>query len=320
LTEAAVDALNNLDHPAVDSDLAADEKRLDQVTNILEKKEAGRPITSEDYLVLDRLIKDVEGRIIAQRAEVYAEVRRQRAEIRRQIPEAAWHLELGELDLPGRIHNLLLDNEIETVGDVLLTLEIDEKRFLDFRGFSDEMLETLKEYVAAFDMPELVEVVEGEPAVEVEAILEGEAEAAVVEEEVDVDVVEEADVEAVEVEAVEVEDLVAAEEEALDEEESVEEEESLEEEVEEEEVVSDIDDLSRSIFEPQVQEKPKKKGKIVVVTTGKEEEEEDDDKGVSRRGRSYVYDDKVGEVVVKRKRKDSRRRSDWDDFDEDLID
>jgi transcription termination/antitermination protein NusA len=318
LTEAAVDALNNLDHPVVDPALVADEKRLEQVGNILDKKEAGRPITSEDYLVLDRLIRDVEGRIIAQRAELYAEVRRQRAEIRKQIPEAAWQLDLGELDLPGRIHNLLLDNEIETVGDVLLTLEIDEKRFLEFRGFSDEMLETLKEYVAAFDMPELEDVGEGEgePTVEIEAEALGEGEPEVVtEEEFDVDAVEEQDAE-----AVEIEDMAVAEEEIIDEA-GLDEEEALDEEEGEEELgVSDIDDLSRSIFEPQVQEKPKKKGKIVVVTTGKEEEEEEEDKSTSRRGRSYVYDDKVGEVVVKRKRKGSRRRSDWDDFDEELID
>jgi N utilization substance protein A len=316
LTEAAVDALTNLDHPVVDPALVADEKRLEQVGNILDKKEAGRPITSEDYLVLDRLIRDVEGRIIAQRAEVYAEVRRQRAEIRKQIPEIAWQLDLGELDLPGRIHNLLLDNEIETVGGVLLTLEIDEKRFLEFRGFSDEMLETLKEYVAAFNLPELVEAVEGEPAVEIEAesMVEEEPEAVVIEEELDVEAVEEQDAD-----AVEMVDIADIEEEIFDEE-ALDEEALDEEEDEEEVVVSDIDDLSRSIFEPQVQEKPKKKGKIVVVTTGKEEEEEEEDKSTSRRGRSYVYDDNVGEVVVKRKRKGSRRRSDWDDFDEDLID
>ena len=78
--------------------------------------------------MLDRLVSDVEGRIIAERAEAYAEVRRQRAEMRKQIPEIAWQLDLEELDLPGRIHNLLLDNEIETVGDVLLILEIGEER------------------------------------------------------------------------------------------------------------------------------------------------------------------------------------------------
>jgi N utilization substance protein A len=312
LTEAAVDALDHLDHPAVDPALAADEKRLEQVRNILEKKEAGRPITSEDYLVLDRLIRDVEGRIIAQRAEVHAEVRRQRAEIRKQIPDAAWQLDLEELDLPGRIHNLLLDNEIETVGDVLLILEIDERRFLEFRGFSDEMLETLKEYIDAFEMPESGPVDE-------EALV---AEAAAVEEEELLDAVEaEAAVE--EVQAEEAEAAVTEEEEEASFEELLDEEEyaAQDEEIEEEETVVDIDDLSKSIFETQVQEPPKKKkGKIVVVTPLSEDDDEEDEKTSARRGRSYVYDEEVGEVVVKRKRKGSRRREDWDDFDDSILD
>lgn len=308
LTEAAVDALTNLDHPAVDPALATDEKRLEQVTNILEKKEMGRPITSEDYMVLDRVIRDVEGRIIARRAEKYAEVRRERAEIRKQIPEVAWLLDLGELDLPGRIHNLLLDNEINTVGDVLLILNIGEERFLEFRGFGDVMLETLKEYVDAFEMPEALAVTEGESAVEpeAEAVLdesEEKPEAVEFEEEVLVDTEEEQ-----ELEAEEIEEPVLDEEEIPDEEEVI----------DEEEAVADIDDLSRSIIEPLVKEAPKKKkGKIVVVTPGVEDDEE---KSSARRGRSYVYDEEVGEVVVKRKRKGSRRRTEWDDFDEDLID
>ena len=66
--------------------------------------------------------------------------------------QSAWKLPLEELDLPGRIHNLLLDNEIETVGDVLLNLEVDDQIFLGYRGFGDKMLETLKEYVAVYQL------------------------------------------------------------------------------------------------------------------------------------------------------------------------
>ncbi len=314
LTEAARDALANLDSPAVDPAILADELRQEQVANIIEKKEMGRPITSEDYMVLDRLVRDVEGRIIAQRAEMYAEVRRQRAEIRKQIPEAAWHLDLEELDLPGRIHNLLLDNEIETVGTVLLMLEIGEEKFLEFRGFDDEMLESLKEYVAAYEIPEVV-LAEGE-----ELAAEAEAEAMIEE------AAEEAAEEALEAEAAEeaLEPEAAAEVEAepeLEEEPAVEEEaEEVEEEIEEEEeIVADIDDLSKSIFERQAEETAKKKKGKVVVVSSTMEEEDDDEKAEARRGRSYVYDEKVGEVVVRRKRKGSRRRGDWEDFDDEDL-
>ena len=310
LTEAAMDALTNLDSPAVDPAIRADEKRQEQVANILEKKEMGRPITSEDYLVLDRLVRDVEGRIIAQRAEAYAEVRRQRAAIRKQIPEAAWSLDLEELDLPGRIHNLLLDNEIETVGAVLMTLEIGEEKFLGFRGFDDEMLQTLKEYVAAYEMPEPAEVEVEEAVAEAEAVVEEAAEEAL-----EAEVAEETEEPlepalSAEMEAeAELEELPPVDEDLDEVEEAV---------TEEEEALTDIDDLSKSIFEQSLEQPVKtKKGKVVVVSPV-EEEEDDDDKG-SRRGRSYVYDEKVGEVVVRRKRKGSRRRDDWVDFDEEDL-
>ena len=71
---------------------------------------------------MDRLVNAVEGNIIAARSVEHEEVRQERAEARKQVPAIAWELPLDELDLPGRIHNLLLDNEIETVGDVLFNL------------------------------------------------------------------------------------------------------------------------------------------------------------------------------------------------------
>ena len=56
----------------------------------------------------------VEGKIIASRAAAFEVERKVRAEARKAIPDQAWQLDLEELDLPGRIHNLLLDAEIET--------------------------------------------------------------------------------------------------------------------------------------------------------------------------------------------------------------
>ncbi len=305
LTEAAKESLDNLDNPSADPAVAQNSVMIEQVQHILEKKEAGRPITAEDYSMLSRLVTGVEGNIVAKRAESHAEFRRERVEMRKRIPAVAWKLPLEELDLPGRIHNLLLDNEIETVGDVLLNLEVDDQIFLEYRGFGDKMLETLKEYVAVYQLPE--DVLE-------EALLEdGELEEVTLEE---VEVVEEVSVDAIE-EAV---DETIAEEETLAVIDKVDEEpivESVEEVVEEEESepVSDIDDLSKSIVDIEPQPEKKKKPSVVVVSpTAKEEETELDDKG-RRRGRQLIFDEKLGAVVVKRKRKGTRGRPQWEDFD-----
>jgi N utilization substance protein A len=308
LTEAAAESLGQLDHEDVDPAITKDEVLVEKAIHVLEKKEQGRPITSEDYQLLARLVAGVEGRIVASRAESHAEVRRELAEARKRIPAMAWKLPLEELDLPGRIHNLLLDNNIETVGDVLLTLDQGDEVFLDFRGFGDKMLETLKEYVAVYQLPDeeiedevTAEVVEEDIVDEVEEVVLEEA----VPEEVTAEIEEEVEVPA----AVEKEQFLEAIEE-LDEEEIVE---------EEEEEIPDIDDLSKSIFDttPEPAKKKKKPSIVVVSSSDRPEDEEADDKADSRRGRQLVFDEEAGEVVIKRKRKRGSGRPEWEDFEAD---
>jgi len=312
LTEAAKESLDNMGDPAADPAIVDDSVFVEQVKHILEKKEAGRPITAEDYSALSRLVAAVEGNMVAKRAESHAEIRRERVEIRKRIPAIAWKLPLEELDLPGRIHNLLLDNEIETVGDILLNLEIDDQIFLKFRGFGDKMLETLKEYVAVYQLPEDVVddalVEDGD----VEEIVTAEMEEAVVEEG-SLDVPEVQIDEAV-VEVVAPEDDSAAIVEEIEEETIIEE---VEEEADEEpsEPISDLDDLSKSIVDSEPKPEKKKKPSVVVVSpTTKVDEDELDEKG-RRRGRRLVFNEDLGEVVIERKRKGSRGRPQWDEFD-----
>ena len=134
LTEAASESLDNLDHPMVDPHIAQDETLQNQVRIILDKKQTGRPITAEDYMTLDRLVAAVEGNIIADRAQQHEVIRKERAEMRKRVPEAAWQQPLDVLDLPGRIHNLLLDTNINTIGDLIYILEMGDDYFLKLRG------------------------------------------------------------------------------------------------------------------------------------------------------------------------------------------
>jgi transcription termination/antitermination protein NusA len=302
LTEAAKESLDNLDDPAADPTIVDNSILIEQAQHVLDKKDAGRPITAEDYAVLSRMVAGVEGNIVAKRAESHAEVRRERAEVRKRIPAVAFKLPLEELDLPGRMHNLLLDNEIETVGDVMLNLEIDDQIFLGFHGLDDKMLESLKEYVAVYQLPANV------PA---EALLE---EADI--EDLALDEIEEEVVTAAPID--EVEDLVAEDVGQVEEETIAEPEEEIKEEEREEEEpdsLSDLDDLSKSIVDIKPEPVKKKKPSVVVVSPSSTEEESELDEKGHRRGRRLIFDEDLGEVVVKRKRKGSRGRPEWEDFD-----
>jgi transcription termination/antitermination protein NusA len=326
LTEAAADSLNQLDDPAVDVEVVADAQFLDQVEQILAKKAAGRPITSEDYRYLNTLVGAVEGRVIEARASKHEAYRLKRSEARKQIPEAAWTLPLDELDLPGRTHNLLLDNNIETVGDVLFTLALGDQLFLSFRGFGEKALEQLKETMANYELPQ-VEVEEAAAVAEAVAeteLVEEEAVDAVVEE-TPSDVVEVAEEEAV-VETAVSEPELAVSEPAAEIDEAVAEEEAVTaleptEIVEEDAFVSPLDDLSQPLIPvPQAEKDKKKKPEVVIVKPSSkqpEQEEEPVDKTRGKKGRQLVYNEKAGEVVVKRKRKGSRRRPDWEEYDAD---
>ena len=330
MTEAASESLFNLDHPAVNTKVTENEELVAHIRQILVKKEQGRPITAEDYMMMDRLVMAVEGQIVASRAAQYDEVRKQRAEAREAVPAAAWDLPLDDLDLPGRIHNLLLDNNIESVGDVLMHMQLGDEVFMAFRGFGDTSLETLKEitaeYLAANPLEEMAAEVEAEETDADELMAEAVAE---VEEVVEADV----DAELVEAEA-EIEADAVAEAPPAEEEletavvEDADEEDEYEED-EDEEVAIDLDDLSQSLVDltpeaPKKKRKKKKKQpKIVVVRTSDESDDDDDDdedeKGRSRKGRRLVYDEDAGEVIVERKRKGSRRRPEWEDYDIDDL-
>jgi N utilization substance protein A len=333
LTEAANESLNNLDHPVVDPRLSRDTQFVEQVQNILAKKQAGRPITAEDYLNLDRLVNQVEGRIIASRAVAFESFRKQRMAARRAVPEEAWQQPLDVLDLPGRVHNLLLDASVETVGDVLLTLAMGDDYFLRLKGLGDKALETVKEHLAAYEAaqgpltvePELVEVEAEAPDEETLLLEEEAAEPELLEEMVEPEtswfiqmpaaaepapVLEDVE-EAAEIVAARGDNGLGVTE--------VEEIEEIEETEEEEEVLPAIEDLSRSlvdVVETAPKEPVKKKPSIVVVRTPAEEkelEEDDASKRKSRKGRHLEYDEKSGEVVVRRKRKDSRRQREWNE-------
>ena len=338
LTEAASESLNSLDHPAVDPRIAQDSLLLTQVANILDKKQTGRPITAEDYQTLDRMVANVEGRIVAQRAQEYEVVRKQRAELRKRVPEAAWQEPLDVLDLPGRIHNLLLDTNVNTVGDLIYILEMGDDYFLKLRGLGEKALETVKDTLAAYQSAQIDAVAAAEAGTgaveaEVSAVLD-EVEPGTVQEEVeealgveDMPVIER---------IVQTEDMVTAVPDIILPEEEAEvsfDDDTLdrmeiagvltldEVEPEVEETLTPIDDLSASIFVEEAKPpkpEPKKKPSVVVVRpTVTEESAEEEAKRKKRKGQPLVYNEELNQVVVDRKRKGGKHPT-WEDEDIDL--
>ena len=337
LTEAASESLNSLDNPVVDPRIAKDELLLTQVRNILDKKQTGRPITAEDYQTLDRMVASVEGRIVAHRAQEYEIVRKQRAELRKRVPEAAWQQPLDVLDLPGRIHNLLLDTNVNTVGDLIYILEMGDDYFLKLRGLGEKALETVKDTLSAYQSAQIDAVAAAEAA-EIDQEAEAEAVEAIAPSDEQAEVEEELGVEELPVieRIVQTEDMVTAVPDIILPEEEGEvsfDDETLdrmeiagvlsldEVEPEVEETLTPIDDLSASIFVEEVKPpkpEPKKKPPVVVVRpVVTEESAEEEAKRKKRKGQPLVYNEELNQVVVDRKRKGGKHPT-WEDEDIDL--
>jgi transcription termination/antitermination protein NusA len=317
LTEAADESLRNLNNKAADQAIVRNKDIVGQVELVLAKKEANRPITSEDYMILNRLVSGVEGRITAVRAKDYDKTNKARAEARKDVPAYAWNVPLDELELSTRVRGLLTGNYIRTLGDILMFIILGEDTLLEIPGFGQKAFDEVKTAVEHYTPPEPVEIVEvdvgiddGELPIEsTDSIDEIEA----VEEEPQV--IPEAGVALDEaVEPIELKEI--AEPELADK--------IIPEEVEAEEPaapIPDIDDLGVSLVDvTEVKEQPKKK-KIVVVSPEKAQalEPSEVDK-TGRLKRELVFDEQQGKVVAKHKRKSGRRRPEWEEFDDIEVD
>ena len=151
VSEAARDALDKLYRAEEFADiLAAERDILEEVEAILEKKEAGRPLTPEEYHTLAQFVDRVERGMMAQlRARREAEAAAL-AELRRGIPEAAFDTPLDMLGLTPRLIMTLTEAGYHSVGDLILALRRDRDAILALQGVGPRTMEAIEQAVEAY--------------------------------------------------------------------------------------------------------------------------------------------------------------------------
>jgi N utilization substance protein A len=207
---------------------------------------------------------------------------------------------LETLDLSKRVYNCLTKAGITDLKQLLEKLNQGDEEMLAIPGFGPKSLAEVREklQIASLALTETVEEKEPEPVEEVSPLVETElAEEALVEEAIVVEaeeeaepapvLVEEAPEEEVEVKVVEPE-AAAGEEASVPPDESPE---TIEAEPEEE-----VLEFAEGEEEEELVDKPKKK------------------KRKDPRKRTLVYDEEMGEVIAKRRRKPGRRVEDWEKY------
>lgn len=171
LPEAVSDVLNKLQSdaeyvPYADREAA----NLPQIEDIMAKKAQGRPVTPEEYQVLNQFVDRVERSVLEVRQKERKEAAEERKAIVAAIPQEAFEAPIEELEISQRICTLLRENGIESIGDLMLQMELDSDKVLAMQGIGPKAMEDITAALEGlvFEAPQ-------EP--EVEAVAEAEAEA-----------------------------------------------------------------------------------------------------------------------------------------------
>ena len=285
ITEAASDALLLIQEEHL-AELAEQQvEMIESIERIIEKKEASRPIMPEDYQLLAQFTGIVENHRLELLQDERQAIEAKREAAREQVPPNAYLFPLDETSLPLHIYNILTEGGYKTFGDLMEQMLFDEERLLKLNAFGEEQLDIVKDILATDEIPE--PVVEEEPVVELQEEVEEEVVEDVVDEvqEVEAETVEGPDATSVEAEATASVKQAQAPAERVDDE-PFEEEEKLE----------------------------------VILGSGDEVDDALIKERDKTRRRQLVFDEEIGEVVSKRRRKASRQRADWGDIDIDSLD
>lgn len=174
LTEAAGDALTKLkSDEELQAMLNTAVEAVPQVEEVLAKKAEGRPITPEEFHVLEQFVDRVERRMILAKEEASRVEDERLAAIRADIPAVAFSMPLSDVtEIKEHVFNILTEAGYETVGQLMFDLKTDQNKVLGLAGIGAKAIQNIEESLAALTFPEPApapEVDESTPAAEVVA-------------------------------------------------------------------------------------------------------------------------------------------------------
>jgi len=145
LPEAASDALEKLLTDPSYADMAASEDTIiPQVETILAKKAEGRAVTPEEYHLITQFVDRVERGLIRQRESEVAAAQEEIQRVRANIPTAAFETPIDEFEISDRVYAVISETGLQTVGDLLLQLALDEDSLWKLSGMGPKAMQELK--------------------------------------------------------------------------------------------------------------------------------------------------------------------------------
>jgi N utilization substance protein A len=172
LPEAATDALFKIQNdPLYASMVESETPNIPPVEAVLAKKAEGRPVTPEEYTILNQFVDRVERGLLRQRqAEKQAEDERQRLATA-NIPPAAFEMPLEQFEVSDRLYAVISEAGYQSVGDLILQMRTNSDALLKLNGMGPKAMIELETALEALTFAPVEEAA----AEGAEAVLEGEA-------------------------------------------------------------------------------------------------------------------------------------------------
>ena len=145
LTEAATEALTKLEAPSIQDTVSRMTELLTNARAALAKKAEEKPLTTEDYQVLGRVVSLIEGGLhTARQTERKALVQRRDA-ARATVPAAAYDMPLEALGLSEHVAEVLVANRLDTAGKLMERMAYDPDAVLGLEGIGPRALQEIQE-------------------------------------------------------------------------------------------------------------------------------------------------------------------------------
>src|SRR5512140_1088945 len=184
VVEAAGDSLGKLQSdPELAAALPVAVEWIPQIQEALAKKAENRPVTPEEYSLLGQFVDRVERRTSQIKQEAVRADEERLAAARAEVPPAAFSMPLEALGLKEHVFNILVEAGFENIGDLMMSLKLDENKVLGLAGVGPKAIQNIQEQLAVTQFPEApveapAEAAAEAPAAEVPAGAEEEAPAA----------------------------------------------------------------------------------------------------------------------------------------------
>jgi N utilization substance protein A len=150
LPEATSDILFKLQNdPEYRTFAVQEQEALPIIEAILSKKTEGRPVTPEEFNNLGSFVDRVERGVIEKRKAVKREWNARLQKAQEMVPNATYELPLETLGLPDSTQDLLLDEEYDNVGDLMLQMIMDPGKINEINGIGPKAMENIQDAIDA---------------------------------------------------------------------------------------------------------------------------------------------------------------------------